>query len=490
MHPTKQLRIFLLAFLGGILLSQLISLSSSIVFLFVTLMWQIGRTNFNNWLVITFATGLAYAHLYSFCFYPDTLNAFIGQSVLFKAEVQGEPYLSRAGKQTLRLKITAWKQAKSTWQPLEGRLLWQNAPRPFFSAGDKIEVQGVVSNLTNFSADFNTQVYWSRWGIAQSLIRAKVITRPPTRLPANYVWREYATKRLENLLLKPHLTVALGMLVGLKEKLPTALENDFKISGLQHLLVVSGTNVTLLILGLGLVLKPLGPWYKYSLSLIVLGFYLYLVGFDPPALRATLFGVLTGFALTSGFNIEFRNLFLLVTAFLTVIDPRFLTHDISFWLSFSATAGIIFGLPVVYKVLSFIKSKAMKLLLGASFCAQMAVFPILIVQFGSFPYAGFISNLITEPLVPLIMFLAAGGIGLGSLNFGGISSIWQTALQGSISALIAIAQFFGSFVPVYVNPVWGMGGAFLGLGFGLWACLSPYYQRHYWQSFEIDIKGR
>jgi len=489
MSPTQQLRLILIAFLGGVILSLSISLFYSVLCLVIILGLSLTNLNLKNLLLLPLVFGLCYANFYSFYFYPNQLNQMVGQSVSLKAEVVGETRVSRSGQQTVRLKIDAWRQNSSEWQEIKGSILWQNAPKPLFNTGDKIEVKGVITNVSNFSEDFNAQVYWSRWGVSQSLIRSELISRPISGPNQNFVWRDMATNRLENLLQKPHLTVALGMLVGLKEKLPKALENDFKASGLQHLLVVSGTNVTLLIVAIGLCLKPLGPWYKYGIGLLALMAYLYLVGFDPPALRATLFGVLTGFAITSGFNIEYRNLFLLVASILVLIDPRFLTHDVSFWLSFSATSGILFGMPMVYKVLCFVKYKYLRLLLGASFCAQMAVFPILIIQFGSFPYAGLISNLITEPLVPLIMFLAAGGILIGDFEMLGIAYLWQASLEGSISALILVAQLFGLLMPVYVPPSVGYFGALCLLAIALWASFSAYYQRHFWQCLEVEMKG-
>ena len=489
MAPTQQLRLMLLSFLLGLILSAWGSLALSLFLLvFVGTIYGLSFA-FKAALGVVLALAMAYANVYSYFIYPDNVSALVGQSIELKAVVKGETRLSRAGQQTVRLKILAWRQNKGAWHPLKAGILWQNAPQPLFKAGDEIQVTGVVSNIANFSDDFNAQAYWSRWGLKQSLIRATIVTRPAASEALNQTWRALATERLQSHLQKPHLTVALGMLVGLKEKLPPALEAHFKASGLQHLLVVSGTNVTLLVVALGLVLKPLGPWYKYGLSLIMLGAYLYLVGLDPPALRATLFGVLTGLALTSGYNIEYRNLFLLVASLLGIADPRFLTHDVSFWLSFSATAGILFGMPLVYQWLKFIKHKALRLLIGASFCAQMAVFPILIIKFGSFPYAGLISNLLTEPLVPLIMFLAAGGIVLGNLAFWGLAVVWSWALEAAITTLIWIAQTFGALTPIYVSPWGGYLGAIILLSIGFWACVSVYYQQEFWQKLEVEMNG-
>jgi ComEC/Rec2-related protein len=200
-----------------------------------------------------------------------------------------------------------------------------------------------------------------------------------------------------------------------------------------------------------------------------------------------LFGVITGFALTSGLKGDYQNIFLTVAVLITLSDPRFLTHDISFWLSFGATAGLLFGFPVLWPYLGWMKFKVLKMLIGASFCAQMSVFPILITQFGSFPYAGLFTNLVTEPLVPMIMFLAFGGMIIGNLPLLGLEFLWQQSLELSLSSLITVAQV-GADLPEIMIPIWvGKIWFVLFMGFIYWSLLSPRYRRAYWQKFEREM---
>ena len=492
MNPSIVLRLSLVGFLSGVLLS--VQISALLSFL-VLVLGAVACFNFQHratilWLFI--GLGCVYGVIYNALFYPPALKPLVGQTLVFNVEVQGEPRFSRSGVQTVRLKLNSWKELGADnldWQSINGKVLWQRSPLPALNSGDDLVVKATLTNLSNFSDDFDAQLYWSRWGISEQFIRGTVIERPEFKSPVTNQFRSLLAQRLENMIAKPHLTIALGMLIGLKEKLPPALEDDFKASGLQHLLVVSGTNVTLLILALGLLLKPLGPWYKYAIGMACLLFYLCLVGFEPPALRATLFGIITGFALTSGLKGDYQNIFLSVATIITLSDPRFLTHDISFWLSFGATAGIIFGFPVIWPALSFLKYKPLKLLLGASFCAQMSVFPILITQFGSFPYAGLLTNLVTEPLVPMIMFLAFGGMIIGPLSLLGLEFLWQIALELSLSSLILVAQV-GASVPEIIIPVWG-GAVWLVLFiiFLYWALVSQHYKIHYWLKFEREMSG-
>jgi len=485
MKPTLQLRFLLTAWLLGLVLSLWISLSTGlIVTTLVSLVWFFNRT-FILWPLILMFAAVAYGSWYHQTFYASNLASAVGQTLTFKAKVIGE-VKPRNKRQTVRLQLSHY-QSYNQWKPLTAQLLWSNAPLPALSAGDEIEVKGVIANLTSFSTDFDIKAYYARWGIDKQLVRGTIITRPPPRVTTNQRWRNKAQNQLESHLSRPHLTVALGMLVGLKEKLPKHLDTAFKDSGLQHLLVVSGTNVTLLILALSLVLKPLGPWWRYSIGVVAIGTYLYLVGFEPPALRASLFGVITGLALTSGHFCEYRNVFLVVASLLCLYDPHFITHDVSFHLSFGATAGMLFGVPLVYPALKFVPWPKFRLLLAASFCAQMAVFPILITQFGSFPYIGLLTNLITEPLVPLIMFLSAGGVLIGNQFLLGLETLWGLILTTSIDGLIKLAQL-GAMAPEVLIPVWiGVLWAVLLLAIATWAAFSTYYQSQFWEKLEAEI---
>ena len=109
------------------------------------------------------------------------------------------------------------------------------------------------------------------------------------------------------------------------------------------------------------------------------------------------------------------------------------------------------------------------------------------MQFGSFPYAGLITNLITEPLVPLIMLLGAGGMLLGGMSLLGLASVWGLALWGAITGLISLAQT-AALLPAVMVPLWlGWAWGLVLFGFALWALFSPYYQRHFWEKLEAEL---
>ena len=85
----------------------------------------------------------------------------------------------------------------------------------------------------------------------------------------------------------------------------------------------------------------------------------------------------------------------------------------------------------------------LRILLGVSFCAQVSVFPFLVLYFGHFPLIGFISNLLVEPFIPPIMALSAM---LGAWGWiPGVGSLIAFFDYWCLQIVLGIASFFGSF---------------------------------------------
>ena len=70
------------------------------------------------------------------------------------------------------------------------------------------------------------------------------------------------------------------------------MRSSLKASGLMHIMVVSGSNVMMLIIFLSLFLRTFHPWIRITLiAMTILGFVI-LVGGDTPVWRAAMMGVI------------------------------------------------------------------------------------------------------------------------------------------------------------------------------------------------------
>lgn len=288
--------------------------------------------------------------------------------------------------------------------------------------GNKIVVQGKIVYPSSFSRDFDYRKYLKRFGV-QVMIKNPAKFEILDQHQGNFflekakISRNFLEKNLEKSLPNPHAKIAMGVLLGVKNQLPEWTQNDFKKSGLQHLLVVSGTNVAIVMIAIGFLLKKFGRSISFLGSLIALIFFVLMTGADAPILRAALMGGVSGLAISWGKMNDARNLVLLSAVIIGIFQPLVLQSDIGFALSFGATIGIIITFPIFEKlfrgIFNNLNESPLKkivqgifMILGISLSAQIAILPILIKSFGSFPLGGIPANLFSEPLIPFIMFFS------------------------------------------------------------------------------------
>lgn len=137
--------------------------------------------------------------------------------------------------------------------------------------------------------------------------------------------------------------LVLGITIGNTDFMTSDIQDEFKNASLTHILVVSGSNITFLILFIGFFLKffNIKRWVKYSIIFGFILLYAHLVGWEPPVIRATIMGIITYLAISEGWKINSVSLIFLIAVIFSIFSPFALLYDASFGLSFGATLGII-----------------------------------------------------------------------------------------------------------------------------------------------------
>lgn len=201
--------------------------------------------------------------------------------------------------------------------------------------------------------------------------------------------------------------------------LPTDLDERFRRAGLTHILVASGTQVSLLIIVLGLVLWRatddfswrglLRNLVQFAATMLIVLVYAAVTGFEVSILRAVAMGalVLLGKLLhrqADGLNaLAQSGLIILITNPLQLTAP-------GFQLSFGATFGLIYIAGVGFPFLAHLRgwrSYFLRMLLSTG-GAQLFVTPILATQFQQLSLWGLVSNLLAIPLA--FALLIVGGV--------------------------------------------------------------------------------
>jgi ComEC/Rec2-related protein len=137
-----------------------------------------------------------------------------------------------------------------------------------------------------------------------------------------------------------------GVVLGEDEGLPEGLRQDFRASGLYHLLAVSGGNVAVVALGT-LWLALLVGIPRLPAEIVVLGTiagYVLAVGAQPSVVRAGIAGALGSLAWMTGRERDARYALIVAAAALLAWSPYNALHP-GFQLSFAAVLAIFFLAP-------------------------------------------------------------------------------------------------------------------------------------------------
>lgn len=246
--------------------------------------------------------------------------------------------------------------------------------------------------------------------------------------------RQHYRDSMEKIVSDRDAAAIFAMLFGGYDGISENLLEEFQATGIIHILSVSGSHMSLLAAAtayLCLLLKiPRMPTLVLGIFVIVT--YTLLSGMLPQVIRSACMGILIFIGTT--FHLEFiSSRFLTLTALLMLINQPLLLFDISFQLSFSATAGLLYLSPKIqsklFRLPSFV-AYPIAMTLGA----QIAGLPIVIWYFNQVSLVSFLANIFVLPILELVI---VGGL------FGGI--------------IAAIFPFAGKILFVAESIIFGAG---------------------------------
>jgi competence protein ComEC len=185
-------------------------------------------------------------------------------------------------------------------------------------------------------------------------------------------------------------------------------KDDFRASGLSHLLVVSGENVAFVLALVQPALRRLRLAPRFLVAASVLALFGLLTRGEPSVLRAEAMAGCAVLAATLGRPVSTQRLLCLAVTGLLLIDPL-LIGAVGFLLSVGATAGIAWLTPMLHRRLP--------LAVAVTVAAQVGVAPLLIPIFGGLPLVSLPANLLAIPAAgPVMMWGIAAGLPAGLLG--------------------------------------------------------------------------
>jgi competence protein ComEC len=205
--------------------------------------------------------------------------------------------------------------------------------------------------------------------------------------------------------------LARGFVLGEDEGIDPRTKDDFRRSGLSHLLAVSGQNVTLLALLAMPLLAALGVPLRERLLWILglIAVYVPLAGAGPSIQRAAVMGA-AGLLATLGGRRASRLYALALALLVTLaIDPGVAT-DVGWQLSFAAVAGIlVMAAPLREAIASRLGAGGWRGVLAegaaVTIAATLATAPLIAFHFEALSTTTLLANLLALPAVAPAMWL-------------------------------------------------------------------------------------
>ncbi len=232
--------------------------------------------------------------------------------------------------------------------------------------------------------------------------------------------------------------VLAGIVLGEDEGLSEELRDNFKSSGLYHLLAVSGQNITFLALGvLGLAWLLGIPRLLAEVAAIaaIVG-YVLAVGWQPSVVRAGVAGGLASLAWLLSRPRDRWHFLALGAAVLLAWTPASLLEP-GFQLSFAAVGSIFLLVPRLRQALEgYPMPTSLREVLAISTACGAATAPILWLQFGSVPVYSLPANaLVAAAIGPLLGLALVGSLLEPLLPSAALTLAW---LNGWLAAYIAV----------------------------------------------------
>src|SRR5215218_1252372 len=272
--------------------------------------------------------------------------------------------------------------------------------------------------------------------------------------------------------------LARGFVLGEDDEVDEATKDDFRRSGLSHLLAVSGQNVTLLALLamplLGAFGVPLRERLVWVLALIAV--YVPVAGAGPSIQRAAVMGVL-GLLATMGGRRASRFYALALAALVTLAVNPGIAADVGWQLSFAAVIGILLLTrhlreALVARLGSGPWRRARAEGMAVTVAATLATAPLIAFHFETLSTTTLFANVLALPAVAPAMWLGMCSAGLAQLP-----GVPLEPLNGLNALLLA---YIAQVATWCASPEWaqlrvhldgtGLAVAYLGLGTALLAC--------------------
>ncbi|NIV33410.1 MAG: DUF4131 domain-containing protein, partial [Anaerolineae bacterium] len=391
----------------------------------------------------------------------------------------------------LRVRATSITLPEGEPRPVRGLVLVRAPRYPEYHYGDTLSILAPLERPPIFEA-FSYREYLARQNIHTMARRSRIellAEQSGFSLKAHILHLKARVHQVINRILpEPHAALLNGILLGIESGIPRDLYDDFNATGTSHIIVISGSNISLVVAILLLLgQKVFGKRYATLLATLGVVLYTILVGADASVVRAAIMGGIYVGAIYFGRGNHTLNALFVAGLMMTLINPLTL-WDVGFQLSFMATWGLIVLVPLLEGGAARFLGQSlsaeqvggvtdlMNEALLVTIAAQIMTAPLTLYQFQRFSLVSLLANLLIVPVQPLVMIF--GGLatiaGLIFLPLGQIVG-WLAwlPLAWSITIVRWTARFSWAQLEIPGLPFWLLSLTYLTLGAAVWWLQQP-----------------
>lgn len=248
-----------------------------------------------------------------------------------------------------------------------------------------------------------------------------------------------------------------GLILGDTRGIDDETKESFRVTGLSHVLAVSGLNVMFLVAAFWPLLKlaRASSILQFVLLSAAIWFYAVMAEGTPSVLRASIMAEVIILAWLTGRNRDATAAVSLAGFVLLAIHPFFI-FDVGFQLSFAATLALVKLSPIIAEKFASMPRR-LAAAASTSLAAQLGVAPVIAAYFGQLSIVTLPANLVVVPISAPPTVLGVVAVVAGYVSPSLASPIYRVAGL-FIRLMTAGARFFAS-LPASSIPMPSPGAA-------------------------------
>lgn len=241
------------------------------------------------------------------------------------------------------------------------------------------------------------------------------------------------------------ISVAQALILGDKSFISDNLKDAYTISGLFHLLSMSGSHVAIVTAIFLSVLFFLPVKIRFMAAICAVLFLIVLGGFNITVIRASIFASIIMTAYIFDIKVDSKKFILFMAGLFLLVSPLSI-NDISFLMSFGAVFGIIYLMKSGYGVI--------KTALITGIAATLITAPLSMYVFGTTNHLSILSTMIISPVIYLHILFSIFALIAPNIAAAPLSIVEN--ISNNMVFLLAKITYFGFIfktIPLYIMAI-------------------------------------